>query len=390
MTTGKERARWRQLNAWPCLPFAAIGFICTDVAGSFQPDARAVDALAYALVLAAALTLAAYRYPGLCLTLNGAMVAVYLAAGYPFGPVQLTIPAAVYHVAARWPVGRASLGVVAHLAVVIAASWVNRMRESTGVDVTGMWWRTLIWGGIGVVAFGIGVLVRAHREAVAGKRAEQARRVASEEQLRMAQDLHDSIGHGLAVIAMQTGVALHVLDRDPQEARMTMQGVRATSRESLDNLRAALETLRRPVTAERHPAHGLGDLEQLTDRVRAGGVTLHVDVAPDLPAVSSTVDAAAYRILQESLTNVLRHAGATTARIRVWCEHGTLLLDVTDTGRAGVGDSAPTGGLSSLPGSGIRGMRAQAEALGGTLRAGPRRGGFAVAARLPLRGGEVQ
>jgi signal transduction histidine kinase len=175
-------------------------------------------------------------------------------------------------------------------------------------------------------------------------------------------------------------VALHVLDRDPEGAREAMEAVRATSRESLENLRAELEALRSPGATQRRPAPGLEDLDRLTDRVRAGGVAVRVDIDPDLPALPPAVDAVAYRILQESLTNVLRHAGAAAARIRVVRQDATLLVDITDTG---VRPCTPGGG------SGIRGMQAQAEALGGTLHAGPRpAGGFVVAARLPLYGGE--
>jgi signal transduction histidine kinase len=109
-----------------------------------------------------------------------------------------------------------------------------------------------------------------------------------------------------------------------------------------------------------------------------------VDVDPDLPALPSDVDTAAYRILQESLTNVLRHAGATTARVGVRVADGTLLVDVTDSGRVGALDRV----LATAGGSGIPGMRAAAESVGGTLRAGPDgNGGFAVAARLPIDGG---
>jgi signal transduction histidine kinase len=212
-------------------------------------------------------------------------------------------------------------------------------------------------------------------------RTEQARRVASEERLRMAQDLHDTIGHGLAAIAMQAGVALHVLDRDPLEARHAMEAVRATSREALENLRAELEQLRGVERAQRRPALGLQGLEELTDRVRASGIALTLDVQPGLD-LAGPVDAAAYRIVRESLTNVLRHAGTASARVRVRRDGAELLVEVTDTGgvqAVSASGSRPGGGL------GIRGMRAQAEQLGGALEAGPLPdGGFAVRARVPV------
>jgi signal transduction histidine kinase len=367
--------RWL-LDAWPCLPFLAIGVVGTNGAAVSQPDAaRAPDPLGYLLVTAAALTLVTWRRPGLALVLNGSVVTAYLALGYPYGPILLTVIPIVYLLAQRWPVGRAGLAVAVNLAVWLVAAYAKTVREPGGADVTNLFWTALVWGAIVAAVFAVGVAVRARREGAAGVRTEQARRVASEERLRMAGDLHDSIGHGLAVIAMQAGVALHVLDRNPAQARAAMEAVRATSREALDNLRAELEALRSPDSARRRPARGLADLDRLAERVRAGGVDVRVDVDAELPSLPSEVDSAAYRILQESLTNVLRHSGAKATRIRLGCADGTLLLDVTDTGRGGAAGS----------GSGIRGMRAQAEALGGTLDAGPGpAGGFAVAARLPL------
>jgi signal transduction histidine kinase len=384
VTIGTERLR----DVWPSLPFLAVGLIGTGGAASYQVDSRPVDAMAYLLVVAAALSITLWRHPGPCLGVNALAVAVYLALGYPYGPVLLTVPVGVFVAAWRWPPLRAGLAVAAAFAVIIVGSATKEAQES-GPTVDGMLWTVAVWGAILAGAFALGAALRVRRAAASDVRTEQARRAASEERLRMAQDLHDSIGHGLAVIAMQAGIALRLLDRDPDQARVSMEAVRATSRESLESLRAQLEALRSPEAPQRRPAPGLEDLERLADRVRAGGVALRVHVAPDLPALPSEVDAAAYRILQESLTNVLRHAGAASATIRVGCDDGTLLLDVTDTGRGGSTDVAVDGALADTSGgSGIRGMRAQAEALGGSLRAGPDpAGGFAVAARLPVGGG---
>jgi signal transduction histidine kinase len=268
--------------------------------------------------------------------------------------------------------------VVADFGVLLVAMFAKRVREPTSGGVVQMVGDALVWGVILSVALTLGSTVRARRLAVAGVRTEQARRVASEERLRMAQDLHDSIGHGLAAIAMQAGVALHVLDRDPQEARQAIRAVRETSREALENLRTELEGLRNLEPAGRRPTPGLEDLDRLTERVRAGGVAVHIDIKPSLAALPPAVDAAAYRIVQESLTNVLRHAGATDVRIRIRQQDEMLSLDVTDAGGSRI--PGPSGG-----GLGIDGMRAQAEAVGGTLNAHPRPGnGFTVEARLPL------
>jgi signal transduction histidine kinase len=384
------RIRGWLLDGWPCLPFLACGVVGTEAAAAFQPAARELDALAYGLVVAAALSLAVRRHPGLGLVLNGALVSGYMVAGFPYGPVLLTVPAAVYGLAVRWPLGRAGLVVAADFGVLMVSAFVKRAREPADGAVGQLFWQALVWAAIVAAVVVVGAAVRVRRESVAGVRSEQARRVASEERLRMAQDLHDSIGHGLAVIAMQAGVALHVLDRHPEDARRAMEAVRATSRESLENMRAELEALRSPGTAQRRPAPGLQDLDRLVKRVQAGGVAVRVDIDADLQVLPCTVDAAAYRILQESLTNVLRHAGAAAARIRVGCVGGALLIEVTDAGRGGPVNGAPTdasavGTGGRAGGSGIRGMRAQAEALGGHLHAGPGPdGGYMVAARLPL------
>ncbi|MCA2189196.1 sensor histidine kinase [Nonomuraea cavernae] len=366
------RARWA--DAWPCLPFLAVGLIGTEPAATYQPDAaRPLDPAAYTLIVIAALALAGRRRPGTALAVNGAAVAAYLAAGYPYGPILLTVPAAVYGVGVAWPAGRAMAVVAADVGVLVVALFAKAVAEGED-SVT-----VLPQVAIAMAALVAGMVVRIRREAAAGMRTEQARRAASEERLRMAQDLHDTIGHGLAAIAMQAGVALHVLDRDVAEARRAMEAVRATSRESLDNLRAGLERLRGDEPARRGPAPpgpGLDGLGELADRVRAAGVELTVDVQPDL-GLAGPVEAAAFRIVREALTNVLRHAGAATTLVLVRRDDADLLVEITDTG-AGTGTAAE-GGL------GIRGMRAQAEQLGGTLEVGPLpAGGFSVRARIPV------
>jgi signal transduction histidine kinase len=178
------------------------------------------------------------------------------------------------------------------------------------------------------------------------------------------------------VIAMQAGVALHVLELDPAQARESMEAVRATSRESLEHLRAQLDALRgTDDPGARRPAAGLDDLPRLVDRVRAGGMTVRLSGLAALPPVPEAVGIAAYRIVQESLTNVLRHAGTTSAETTLEVAAGALRITVADAG--GPTPPAPEG-------SGIAGMRAQAEVLGGTLTATPGPGGFTVVAHLPM------
>ncbi|MCO1576987.1 histidine kinase [Crossiella sp. SN42] len=376
MSTSTDRSSlW---DVWPALPFLAAGLVGTQAAAFFQPEARPPDVLTYVLLVLAAGALAVRHWPGPALVANGIAVTAYLTLGYPWGPILFTVPAIVCLVSIRWPLRRAVAAVAAYLGVLIVAMFTKHLQENTLGDPVRLLTVTLIWVLILAAALVLGTAIRMRRAARADVRIEQARRVASEERLRMAQDLHDSIGHGLAVIAMQAGVALHVLERSPGEARVAMEAVRATSRESLENLRFALEALRSPGSAELRPAPGLAELPRLVDRVLAGGVEVSLDgAAGELP---QPVDAAAYRIVQEALTNVLRHALGASAHIRLDRTEQELLVEVTDSGGAG-------GGVPAGAGSGIRGMRAQAEALGGTLSAGPRTGGgFAVTARLPLTG----
>lgn len=198
----------------------------------------------------------------------------------------------------------------------------------------------------------------------------------------MAHELHDSVGHGLAVIAMQAGVALHVLEREPGKVREALEAIRDTSRRSLDGLRAQLEEMREPATddAPRRPAVGLAELDVLVDRIRAGGLDVRTHIDPTIldGRLPPDVDVAAYRIVQESLTNVLHHAAASRAEVRIQRTDGAVVLDVTDNG------TTATQRRSDGSGTGIAGMRARAHALGGTLDAGPiPDGGFAVHANLP-------
>ncbi len=363
------------------VPLLLIGLFGSRRAGDAQVDApRALDHWAYLLVVVAVLSLLARRrVPWLTVVVNTVAVATYLAVGYPFGPILLTVPVVAFGLAARWPRRRAVVAVGGEVLVVLAAS----VLRVTALDDGGSWadlargW--LVWAPVVAAAFALGATARVRRESWAGVRAEQARRAASEEQLRMAQELHDVVGHGLAVIALQAGVALHVLDREPEKARESLEAIRTMSRESLDGLRTELAQLRAGAgdAPERRPLPGLADLDLLVARIRAGGVDVRLDVGADLAAreLLTEVGAAAYRIVQESLTNVLRHADAERASVTVRSADGELVVAVTDRGR---------GGDPGGDGTGIRGMRERTAALGGTFEAGPTTDGFRVVARLPL------
>lgn len=357
----------------------------THPASQDQLDwSRAPDGWAYLLVILAALPFVVrWRYPIAVLVASGTAVLTYFAAGYAFGPILFTIPAIAYTLGSRLPM-RAAVRWIGGYYLLMFAITVMRMISEYRTD---LWRHIAVWALVSLAAFGaplaIGIAVRVRRESEAGVRAAMARRAVSEERLRMAQELHDSVGHGLSVIAMQAGVALHVLDREPAKVRAALEAIRDTSRRSLDGLRAQLQEMREPAAGDvpRRPGIGLAELDVLLDRIRAGGLDVRTDIDPGVRAgaLPPDVDVAAYRIVQESLTNVLRHANATRADVTIHREDGAVTLDVVDNGTA-TATQRPDDGS----GTGIAGMRARAEALGGTLDAGRRPdGAFAVHSRLP-------
>jgi len=363
----------------------AIGYVGTGPAGLDQPGSVTPDALAYVLVTAAVAPLVWWRrLPVQVFGITATATAVYLAFGYPFGPILLASALAAGGLAARRPLRSVTVPAAVFDLVALGAAlafWLVRSGPPSDVGLTGVV-NLLVWAGVWLaLPCAIGVAVRVRGEANARVRAEQARRAVSEERLAMAQDVHDVVGHGLAVIAMQAGVGLHVLDRNPLRAREALEAIRSTSREALDGLRAELDTMRgRDVTAPRRPRAGIPEVPALVERVRSAGVDVRLDLDAATDEVPEQVHLAAYRIVQESLTNVLRHAGPSAAAHVVVRrdDDGELRVDVTDSGRG------PALGARG-DGNGITGMRERATRLGGTLDAasGPG-GGFAVRARLPL------
>jgi signal transduction histidine kinase len=210
-------------------------------------------------------------------------------------------------------------------------------------------------------------------------REEEAKRRVDEERLRIARELHDITAHSLSVIAVQSGAAIHVMDTKPQEARRSLQAIRQTSREALDELRRMVGVLRGEDAQEApyEPSSGLAQVDTLAAQMRLAGMDVELDFG-DLRAVPAVVSASAYRVIQEALTNVLRHAGqAAHATVTARVVDGLLEVSVVDDG-AGAAD-----GWSE--GHGLTGMRERAEALGGAFHAGPLpQGGFWVGVSYPL------
>lgn len=346
--------------------------------GFRPPGSRPLDGLGYALMVLAALPLTVRRlWPPVTLAVVVVALAAYFAAGYPHGPILATIVIAMYTVATRMPLLRS--GIACAVAVVVLFSHVFidlAMGVTPGVALS-----NLVWAGWLLLPWAAGTAVRAYRDATARAREEAARDRAYEERLRVAREVHDVVGHGLAAINMQAGVALHVLDRRPEQARNALDAIRQTSKEALDDLRGTLAVFRQPDGhGDRRPEPGLDQLEALVGRVSDGGLPVGLVVTGDPARLPAATDLAAYRIVQEALTNVVRHAGPTAASVRVHYGPAEVDLEVVDGGRGRVG------GEPAADGYGIPGMRERAAAVGGTLDTGPRpEGGFRVHARLPLR-----
>jgi signal transduction histidine kinase len=358
------------------LVLASIGLAAAGHLGAWQPTSRRVDALSYLLVVGAALPIVVRRtWPMVTLIASAAAISAYMIIGYPFGPILLSMAVAVYTVAARLPMWPATLAGAAALVALLVHVLVVAVGPGGAAVLAG-----IVPGSAWVVVpFAVGRVVRVGRDASARSRAEEIQRYSYEERLRIAQEVHDVVGHGLAAINMQAEIALHVLPKRPEQAEPALTAISRTSKEALDELRVTLAVVRRGEdTTPRSPGPGLARIDDLVTRMSRTGVTVSVTVSGPPQSLPTAVDLAAYRIVQEALTNVLRHAGTASATVRVEYQPRQLSLEVTNAG-------PPLGVGTPADGHGIAGMRERVSALGGVFEAGPRiGGGFRVHARLPL------
>ncbi|MGP3974292.1 sensor histidine kinase [Streptomyces sp. 8N114] len=337
-------------------------------AASVQDGERSPDAWAWLSAAVTAGALAWWRAaPMAMLAAVVAGTGAYLLGGYAPGPVLLCPVFATFQVARVRTIRLSLPACGAAATVVVAALLVNVADQSSLSVIVGIAWANWL-----LIPWSLGTLVQVRTVAARRLRTELVERGALEERARVAREVHDVAGHGFSVIAMQAGVALLVLDDDPAQARESLKAIRTTSTEALSDLRAALSMI------QANEAPGLDGLPRLADRVQGAGLAVDLRMKPvrDLP---DDLDAAAYRVVQESLTNVLRHAGQARAQVHVSCENGELLVEVADDG---------TGSPDHSDGRGLTGMRSRIAALGGTLTAGPgNEGGFRVRARIPVHEG---
>jgi len=233
-----------------------------------------------------------------------------------------------------------------------------------------------------IIAWLIGNSIRQAHARAELVRAQAAAQTAMAERLRVARELHDIVAHSIGIIAIQAGSGRRVFDARPDEARDALATIEATSRETLSGLRRMVTGLRRadpepgPGQAPLDPAPGLADIDRLAATTLDAGVQVDVDWHGSREPLPADIDLSAFRIIQEAVTNVVRHAGTGQCQVCIGQQDGQLSIDVTDSGR---------GGSAAGTGYGITGMRERATLLGGDFSAGPRPGGgFRVTARLPL------
>lgn len=329
---------------------------------------RPVDAIAVVTLAAAGLSVGLdRRRPLVALGIVTVALSVYLAREYQGGPIWVTGWSAL--AALSWRTNRRTgfTGAAVFCGALLAvAAVVGDLAPLVH----------LVFVGWSVAAVLIGDALRARHERareLERTRDEEARRRVAEERLRIARDLHDSVAHAMATINVQAGAAAHVVDRRPEAAKEALAAIQRASADVLDELAALLGLLRSSdEAADRQPTPTLAAVEDLVATTRASGVPVTLEVDGAVGHVPPAVATAAYRIVQESLTNVIRHAPGASAAVRIAAAGDRLHVEVMDDGGlAGAREAAAT----PSAGMGLRGMRERAGATGGTLDAGPGPGG---------------
>ncbi|MER5334131.1 sensor histidine kinase [Micromonospora sp. NPDC002717] len=326
---------------------------------------------------------------------------VYYALEFPDGYGWLGLFVALYTLTAYGD-GRRSLVVAGVGIAVLAVGWLVAAADIEPRAAIGWVFFRI---GASVMSAALGESVRSRRviAAEAQVRAELAERTREEEararvdaeRLRIAREVHDTVAHAIAIINVQSGVTAHVLDKRPEVAREALQTIEQTSSRALREMRTILGVLRDDNNG-RVPYPGLEQVDELTAKARDAGLDIKLEQSLPATPLPSAVGIAVYRILQESITNVIRHVGPTRVTVALHQGNDVLEIRVTDEGRCAAPGDAPTDpqpparhrpstGSSARPGHGILGMRERCQLLGGDLDAKPTpTGGFEVTARLPL------
>ncbi|AEW93168.1 MULTISPECIES: sensor histidine kinase [Streptomycetaceae] len=364
------------------LAVAVVQLTGSRFAGMHQTGRTPLDAVGWLLLMAGPVFLVLrHRVPALVVHAVAAVSLAYFTLGYPYGPFVLSFVVAFASAVFRGRRRHAWIAAgAAYLGALVVRQWLYPWLPPPGDTAPGWGMEYGVAAWLLVIAAGTELLKvrREQFERARRERAEAERRRADEERLRIARELHDVIAHSLSVINVQAGVGLALIDERPEQARTALTTIKAASKEALGEVRQVLATLRAPGAAPRAPAPGLDRLPELLQQARTAGLRAEVEVTGTAPGLPPNTDLAAFRIVQEALTNIVRHSRSRTARIGIHHEPGVLRLRIDDEGPAASQDESDGG-------NGLVGMRERAAALGGTVQAGTRAdGGFRVTATLPV------
>ncbi|RIK10588.1 MAG: two-component sensor histidine kinase [Acidobacteria bacterium] len=319
------------------------------------------------------------RFPLSVFLVTSMALVLYSFLGYTEGALPMMVLVGMYTVGSRCPPGQmaAALVILASGMVVLYLDPTDPLDFGNVVSNLAFFAAALMFGWTLRSRRERLEALEARAEALEREQEEEALRAVEGERLRIAQELHDVMAHSMGVIAVQAGAGMHVIDRDPAEAKRALENISFTSRSTLTELRRLLRVLRDETAgAEFAPAPGISDIGRLIREMNDAGVEVELHVAEDLD-VPGGVDLTAYRIVQEALTNVLKHAGPAKATVSVTGGNGALEIEVSDDGRG-------VNGRSDGSGHGLIGMRERVAIYGGTLIAEPTDGGgFCVKARIP-------
>jgi signal transduction histidine kinase len=376
------------MRFWPPRPLAvdtliACAMVCVAVLLGQESVTQGwprLDGRAYALVVLAHLPVALRgKAPLVVFGAVETASVVYVTAGYwpvvcTFGPML-----AFYTVASVRGARTTGVCAAAMVGVWVYGGVVSQSDAMASVVAQALLFTSVLWR-FGYLARRAAELARELR----AEQAERARREVVEERGRMARELHDVVAHHMSVISVQAGLARFVFDSDPRTARTALGTIADTSGEALDELRRMLQVLREEglgatENAPAAPMPGLARLGDLVERVRAGGVRVELRIEGTPRPLAPGIELCAYRVVQEALTNILKHARHSEASVRLRYREHHLTVDVTNDGEGVIPDRVPAGS-----GHGLIGMRERAKLYGGTISIGPLgEGGFAVRLTLP-------
>jgi len=365
--------------------FAVFGVAATRIAGTNAETRPGV--FAYVLVLVCTLSLAwRRRYPAVVVVVTAGVAVAIAGIGYPDAGTALASLVAFYSLAAyghRW---RAALAAVVFGAAMLVLWMTRDVSETNAQDLLS---NVFVFG----AAWAFCEVIRTRRERIATleeraavlerERVDEAQRAVAEERLRIAQELHDVVAHAMSVITVQAGVGAHVIDTQPEDAKRALEAIEMTGRSALQELRRMLGVLRSETDPRgaRAPAPDADSVEQLVQSIRDVGVPVDLRWEGDRATpVPDSVRLTGYRILQEALTNVVKHAGRAKVTVTICLHPDHASLEVVDDGRGYASSASRTGS-----GHGLIGMRERVAVFSGTLTAGPLPGGgFRVLAMLPF------